>query len=49
MHAGGFVPEGEGAFYPATVLSGLTQAMTILREETFLPYQYFLIFKKAAP
>jgi succinate-semialdehyde dehydrogenase/glutarate-semialdehyde dehydrogenase len=37
VHAGGFVPEGEGAFYPATVLSGLTPAMTILREETFGP------------
>ena len=31
------MPEGEGAFYPATVLSGLTPAMTILREETFGP------------
>ncbi|WP_433785616.1 aldehyde dehydrogenase family protein [Actinomycetospora sp. CA-101289] len=37
VHAGGFLPEGEGAFYPATVLSGLTPAMTILREETFGP------------
>ncbi|MFC5137482.1 aldehyde dehydrogenase family protein [Actinomycetospora rhizophila] len=37
VHAGGYVPEGEGAFYPATVLSGLTPAMSILREETFGP------------
>ncbi|GLZ46116.1 aldehyde dehydrogenase [Actinomycetospora sp. NBRC 106375] len=37
VHAGGFVPDGDGAFYPATVLSGLTPAMTILREETFGP------------
>ncbi|CAA9289238.1 MAG: Aldehyde dehydrogenase [uncultured Actinomycetospora sp.] len=37
VHAGGYLPEGEGAFYPATVLSGLTPAMPILREETFGP------------
>jgi succinate-semialdehyde dehydrogenase/glutarate-semialdehyde dehydrogenase len=37
VHAGASVPDGEGAFYPATVLSGLTPAMTILREETFGP------------
>ncbi|PVZ12896.1 aldehyde dehydrogenase family protein [Actinomycetospora cinnamomea] len=37
VHAGGYVPEGEGAFYPATVLSGLSPAMAILREETFGP------------
>jgi succinate-semialdehyde dehydrogenase / glutarate-semialdehyde dehydrogenase len=37
VHAGAFVPDGEGAFYPATVLSGLTPAMAILREETFGP------------
>jgi acyl-CoA reductase-like NAD-dependent aldehyde dehydrogenase len=37
VHAGGVVPDGPGAFYPATVLSGLTPDMTILREETFGP------------
>lgn len=37
VRAGGTVPEGDGAFYPATVLSGLTPAMSILREETFGP------------
>ncbi|MEJ2886030.1 aldehyde dehydrogenase family protein [Actinomycetospora aeridis] len=37
VHAGGVVPDGDGAFYPATVLSGLTPAMTITREETFGP------------
>ena len=31
------MPEGEGAFYPATVLSGLHPAMTILREENLGP------------
>lgn len=33
-----------------TVIAELQQAgFTLLREETFLPYQYFLIFKQAAP
>ena len=36
-HVGGAVPDGDGAFYPATVLSGLTPEMTIIREETFGP------------
>jgi succinate-semialdehyde dehydrogenase/glutarate-semialdehyde dehydrogenase len=36
-HVGGAVPDGEGAFYPATVISGLTRDMAILREETFGP------------
>lgn len=36
-HVGGVVPDGPGAFYPATVLSGLTPEMAILREETFGP------------
>lgn len=35
--AGGAVPEGVGAFYPATVLSGCTPDMRIMREETFGP------------
>ncbi|GIF04793.1 aldehyde dehydrogenase family protein [Actinoplanes siamensis] len=34
---GGTVPGGPGAFYPPTVLSGCTDAMTVLREETFGP------------
>lgn len=37
VHVGGAVPDGPGAFYPATVLSGLTGDMAILREETFGP------------
>ncbi|NMO89209.1 aldehyde dehydrogenase [Actinomycetospora sp. TBRC 11914] len=36
-HAGGELPTGPGAFYPATVLSGCTPEMRILREETFGP------------
>ncbi|GAA4505966.1 aldehyde dehydrogenase family protein [Brevibacterium yomogidense] len=35
--AGGTVPEGPGAHYPATVLTGCTSDMTVMREETFGP------------
>ncbi|MFW3385637.1 UNVERIFIED_CONTAM: aldehyde dehydrogenase family protein [Kocuria sp. CPCC 205274] len=34
---GAQVPEGPGAFYPATVLRGCTPAMTVMTEETFGP------------
>jgi acyl-CoA reductase-like NAD-dependent aldehyde dehydrogenase len=34
---GGVVPEGRGAFYPATVLTGCTDDMAVMREETFGP------------
>jgi succinate-semialdehyde dehydrogenase/glutarate-semialdehyde dehydrogenase len=34
---GGFVPEGSGAFYPATVLTDVTDDMVVMREETFGP------------
>ncbi len=34
---GGQVPEGAGAFYPATVLAGCTEDMDVMREETFGP------------
>jgi acyl-CoA reductase-like NAD-dependent aldehyde dehydrogenase len=34
---GGQVPGGPGAFYPATVLIGCTDEMTVMREETFGP------------
>ncbi|MFE5571513.1 aldehyde dehydrogenase family protein [Amycolatopsis japonica] len=34
---GGFVPDGPGAHYPATVLAGCTPAMRVLTEETFGP------------
>ena len=37
MHAGGKVPDGEGAFYPATVLSAVTPAMRAYQEELFGP------------
>ncbi|GAB3581546.1 aldehyde dehydrogenase family protein [Amycolatopsis endophytica] len=35
--AGGVPPDGPGARYPATVLSGCTPSMRVLREETFGP------------
>ncbi len=35
--AGGEVPEGPGAFYPPTVLTGCTDDMAVMREETFGP------------
>lgn len=34
---GAQVPEGPGAFYPATVLRGCTPAMAVMTEETFGP------------
>ena len=34
---GGTVPDGPGAFYPPTVLTGCTSAMSVVREETFGP------------
>lgn len=37
VHMGGEVPDGDGAFYPATVLSGVTPSMRAYREELFGP------------
>jgi acyl-CoA reductase-like NAD-dependent aldehyde dehydrogenase len=37
VHLGGVVPEGDGAYYPATVLSGVTPEMRAFREELFGP------------
>jgi succinate-semialdehyde dehydrogenase/glutarate-semialdehyde dehydrogenase len=37
LRTGGSVPNGRGAFYPATVLTGCTDAMAVMREETFGP------------
>jgi succinate-semialdehyde dehydrogenase/glutarate-semialdehyde dehydrogenase len=34
---GGQIPEGPGSYYPATVLSGCTDDMTVMTEETFGP------------
>jgi lactaldehyde dehydrogenase/glycolaldehyde dehydrogenase len=35
--AGGTVPEGEGYFYPPTLITGCRQEMEIVREEVFGP------------
>jgi acyl-CoA reductase-like NAD-dependent aldehyde dehydrogenase len=37
VHLGGTVPEGDGAYYPATVLSGITPDMRAYYEELFGP------------
>ncbi|WP_291797232.1 aldehyde dehydrogenase family protein [Brevibacterium sp.] len=37
LRAGGGIPDGPGAHYPATVLTGCTSAMALMREETFGP------------
>ena len=37
VHLGGRVPDGPGAFYPATVLTGVTPAMRAFHEELFGP------------
>lgn len=37
VQVGGIVPEGTGFFYPATVLTGATDDMLIMQEETFGP------------
>jgi succinate-semialdehyde dehydrogenase/glutarate-semialdehyde dehydrogenase len=34
---GGEIPDGPGAYYPATVLAGCTDDLTVMREETFGP------------
>jgi acyl-CoA reductase-like NAD-dependent aldehyde dehydrogenase len=35
--SGGLLPDGPGCFYPATVLTGCTADMAVMREETFGP------------
>jgi succinate-semialdehyde dehydrogenase/glutarate-semialdehyde dehydrogenase len=37
LHCGGVVPDGPGAYYPATVLSGCTDDMAVMWEATFGP------------
>lgn len=37
VHLGGTVPDGPGAFYPATVLTGVNPTMRAYREELFGP------------
>jgi len=35
--AGGEIPDGAGAFYPPTVLTGVDDSMAVMRDETFGP------------
>jgi acyl-CoA reductase-like NAD-dependent aldehyde dehydrogenase len=37
LRCGGSIPESPGSFYPATVLTGCTQDMVVMRDETFGP------------
>ncbi|TDC72338.1 aldehyde dehydrogenase [Micromonospora sp. KC606] len=37
LRTGGALPDGPGAFYPATVVTDCRQDMTLIREETFGP------------
>ncbi|OJF94110.1 aldehyde dehydrogenase [Pararhizobium antarcticum] len=37
LETGGFIPEGNGYFYPPTLLTSCRQAMEIVREEVFGP------------
>lgn len=37
VHIGGKIPEGRGAFYPPTILSGVTESMRAFSEELFGP------------
>ncbi|MEV4829984.1 aldehyde dehydrogenase family protein [Micromonospora sp. NPDC049257] len=37
LRAGGVLPDGPGAFYPATVVTDCRHEMTLVREETFGP------------
>jgi acyl-CoA reductase-like NAD-dependent aldehyde dehydrogenase len=43
LHCGGVVPEGPGAHYPPTVLTGVTDEMDIMAEETFGPVAPVLV------
>lgn len=42
---GGILPEGPGAFYPPTILTGVTQGMPAYHEETFGPVAAIITFE----
>ncbi|WP_082430877.1 NAD-dependent succinate-semialdehyde dehydrogenase [Novosphingobium sp. KN65.2] len=46
--AGGVIPPGPGAFYPATVVTGIKRDMPVFREETFGPVAAIIVAKDAA-
>jgi succinate-semialdehyde dehydrogenase/glutarate-semialdehyde dehydrogenase len=43
VHCGGTVGDGPGAYYPPTVLSGVTDDMSVMAEETFGPVAPVLV------
>ena len=47
VHLGGAVPDGPGAFYPATVLSAVDPTMRAYREELFGPVAVLYPVKSA--
>ena len=47
VHLGGVVPEGTGAFYPATVLSGVDATMRAYHEELFGPVA--VVYRTTSP
>lgn len=47
VHLGGVVPEGAGAFYPATVLSGVDATMRAYHEELFGPVA--VVYRTTSP
>lgn len=48
LEAGGVLPDGDGFFYPPTLLSGCRQEMEIIREEVFGPVLAMLPYRDAA-
>ncbi len=44
---GGFIPEGKGAFYPATIISGTSVSIPVFAEETFGPVAAVIRVKSA--
>jgi succinate-semialdehyde dehydrogenase/glutarate-semialdehyde dehydrogenase len=48
LSLGGKIPDGKGAFYPPTVLTGVTRTMTAFREETFGPVAAIISAKTEA-
>lgn len=45
--AGGVVPSGPGAFYPPTIMIGVTPDMPVFREETFGPVAVIMVANDA--
>ena len=48
LHAGGSVPEGPGAYYPPTLITGAQQSAEIVQDEVFGPVLVVLPFQDEA-